>query len=184
MKLETKLDYNKSGYFLLPLTYIPKNAFKNAHSVFSINSHKPELTNHVFVVFETKKVCIMELEFFSSQRTFEEIEYLGDIAVVTFTLEQFKEDYQLFFEGKYSKFSEKAKNAIGNHFTFKTQGRGGITHNPLYKILYPNKKDRDALAELLLDHNDPPLKEDAEIYSIPDIEVETFRVEKFYQIFK
>ena len=184
MKLETKLDYNKSGYFLLPLTYIPKNAFKNAHSVFSINSHSQELTNHVFVVFNKEKLTVEDLQILSSSRTFEDHVYIGNLVIVTFTLEQFKEDCQLFFEGKYSKFSEKAKNAIGNHFDFKTKGYKEINHEPIYKILYPNKKDRKALADLLLDHNDPPLKEDAEIYSIPDIEVETFRVEKFYQIFK
>ena len=184
MKLETKINDNKSGYFLLPLTYIPKKAFQHAHSVFSINSHKPELKNHVFVVFDIKKVSMEELTTLSQKDSFEDYEHFGNIVLLTFNLSQFKEDCELFLQGKYSKFSEKAKNAIGNHFDFKTKGYKEINHEPIYKILYPNKKDRKALAELLLDHNDPPLKEDAEIYSIPDKEVETFNVEKFYLLFK
>lgn len=184
MKLETKLDYNKSGYFLLPLTYIPKKAFQHAHSVFSVNSHNIDANNHVFVIFNKEKLTVDDLQLLNSSIAYEDHEYIGNLVLVTFTLDQFKEDHKLFLEGKYSKFSEKAKNAIGNHFNFKTKGNKEIIHEPIYKILYPNKKDRDALAELLLDHNDPPLKEDAEIYSIPDKEVETFNISKFYKIFE
>lgn len=79
--------------------------------------------------------------------------------------ELFEEDFILFLEGKYSKMSKVAKLAICNF----NRTSADITDNDYYKILYKTPERKQFLEEFL----NVTLPEEAELYSIINIEEET-----------
>jgi hypothetical protein len=183
MKLTTdNQQETKSEFFLLPLVSIPKSYFNNASAVFALNEHNLDLTKHVFVVFEKDKLTCFELERFQTFKTYHNHEYIGEFVLLTFALpKEFHKDYKRFLKGKYSKFSDEAKIAISHHTAFKIKNeKGKYEDSKIFKILYPNKLDRYELADKL----GVNLEENCEIMSSPDLEKETFNINRFYKLFK
>lgn len=177
---QLQIEKNKSLYFLLPLTFIPKSYFDKAINFFALNAHKPELDNHIFVLFEKDLMEDREINRFQNFNTFENVEDFGELLLVTFKLPPyFKADRDLFINGLYSKYSDKAKQAINEHLPQKVKVNNKWVVSNAFKILYPTKADRNYLGDVL----GVKLEPDAEIYSIPDTELETFNINKFYQLF-
>jgi hypothetical protein len=180
MKDKIILEKNKSMYFVLPLTFIPKSYFDKAINFFALSAHRPELDNHIFVLFEKDLLIDYELSRFQNFSTFEDVEYFGDYVLVIFKLPPyFKADRDLFLIGAYSKYSEKAKDAIGEHLPKKIKVDNKWVVSNSFKILYPTKKDREELGKAL----DVKLDPDSEIYSVPDLDKETFNIKDYYEIF-
>lgn len=172
---------SKSVYFLLPLTLIPRTHFNKAEAIYALNSHKPELTNHVFVLFHKGKIDGDDLIRFEEYQTYEEIEYFGEYCLVSFKLpENFSKDHKNFLEGKYSKFSEHAKTAISIHYPFTYRQEGKLVESQIFKILFPTSKDRRELEEALGEK----LAENCEIYDIPSLKEESFNINNFYKLFE
>lgn len=164
---------DKSEFFLLPLTRIPKKDFKSSIGIFSLNSHYPELTHHVFVLFDNSAPK-SELMVLTRKKSFVDYEQIGDYTLLTFDIKEFESEHTLFLSGKYSQFSDKAKNCIEQHTPFKLKNsKGVIEDTSIFKILYPIKQERETLEKLL----DVKLEENAEIYSKPDIIEETFNID-------
>jgi hypothetical protein len=180
--LQTKIINTDTGYFVLPLTLIKREKFRKVIGSFTFDAHRPELQNHVFVLFSKDNLMDQELEYFKTCKCYQDQTDLDEHVLITFCLDKrFHEDHKKFMLGKFSQFSEDAKNAIGNHFLFKIKTMGGKTEDSsLFKILYPTKNDRLELEKALGDK----LSEDSEIYSIPDIFKETFSLNRLHQIFE
>ena len=123
-----------------------------------------KLKNKVFIVLEkdnslTNK-CINTLKTFS---TFQEYYTISDyIVVIMNLLEAYQEDYRLFKLGKYSKFSNKAKEVILRFYSPTTK--------ELELILNPTEKARKAGETYL----NVILPDDAELFSKPTVKEETF----------
>jgi len=177
-----KQNETKSVFFLLPLTLVPKTYFNKAKAIYAFNSHKPELDHHVFVLFDTQEIETHELARFEMFNTYLDCEYFGDHVLLTFEIHKdFHKDHKRFMKGKYSRFSEKAKNAIGNHLSFRIKDeRGKPIDSPIFKILFPKNEDRQYLEDLL----GMQLDEDCEIFDSPDLDKETFNINNFYKLFE
>lgn len=176
-----QLDKNKSVFFLLPLTFIPKIYFEKAVDYFALNSHKPELTKHIFVLFDKDVIEDFEIQRLQNFSVYESIEEYGEFLLVNFKLPSiFNEDHKLFLDGKYSKYSDKAKAAIQSHLPNKVKIGKDWFMSESFKILYPTNDSRIALGNDL----GIELDDEAEIYSSPDLEHETFNICKYYNLFK
>ncbi len=180
---QIQINKNKSAFFLAPLTLIPKNYFEKAINYFALNAHYPNLSNHVFVLFEKDLLEEFEISRLQTTNIFEKVEEYGEFLLFTFKLlPTFTKDYSLFLEGKYSKYSEKAKQVILKYIpthVYDPIAKTKVLSNG-FKVIYPQKQDRIQL-EILLGVT---LKEDAEIYSSPDLDIETFNINKYYDLFK
>lgn len=188
LKLTTsKQDETKSVFFLLPLTLVPKTYFNNARAIYALNSHKPGLDHHVFVLFEKDQIEDYELSRFQNfntyhSNTYHSTEDFGEFVLITFEIpSDYHKDHKRFLKGKYSKFSEKAKNAIGNHFLFRVKDDNGkVVDSALFKVLFPKNEDRESLATTL----GIQLDENCEIFDSPNLELETFNINNFYKLFE
>lgn len=183
LKLTTsKQDETKSVFFLLPLTLVPKTYFNNARAIYALNSHKPELDHHVFILFEKDKIENYEMYRFQNFNTYHSTEDFGEFVLITFEIpSDYHKDHKRFLKGKYSKFSEKAKNAIGNHFLFRVKDDNGkVVDSALFKVLFPKNEDRESLATTL----GVQLDENCEIFDSPNLELETFNINNFYKLFE
>ncbi len=181
-ELELTTAYNTSLYFLLPFTFIPKSYFDKMTNCFALCSQKQNLDNHIFVLFDKDLIEDYELSRFQTFNTYESIEDVGQYYLLTFKIHpQFKGDRDLFLEGRYSKYSEKGKKAVGGYFAFREEiSKGKFADSETFKILYPTKKERLRLAEIIGE----ALEEDAEIYSSPYINKEIFNVDNYYSFIK
>lgn len=183
LKLTTsKQDETKSVFFLLPLTLVPKTYFNNARAIYALNSHKPELDHHVFILFEKDQIEDYELSRFQNFNTYHSTEDFGEFVLITFELpSDYHKDHKRFLKGKYSKFSEKAKNAIGNHTSFRVKDTNGkVVDSVIFKILFPKNEDREYLSDLL----GVQLDENCEIFDSPNLDLETFNINNFYKLFE
>ena len=176
------LEENKSVFFLLPLILIPRTYFNKARAVYALSEHYPELDKHVFVLFSKDEMECHEVSRFQMFNTYHDHLYIGEFVMFIFTIPvDFQKDHKKFLKGKYSKFSEKAKNAIGNHYAFRVKNENGkLEDSKIFKILNPLKEDRVKLATLL----GVELEENCEILSVPDLDQEKFNINKFYKIFE
>jgi len=178
---QLNITQNKSMFFLLPLTFIERKYFTKALNYYALNAHRPELDNHIFVIFDKDLIDDSELSKFQMFSTYLDTETFGEYVLVTFKLPPyFKNDRDLFLEGKYSKYSDKAKVTLSQHLDKYVTINGKKVLSNGFKILYPTSEDRALLADAL----GVKLEKDAEIYSSPSIEEETFNVSNFYTLFE
>lgn len=184
MKIEQiQLTKNKSAFFLTPLTLIPKQYFEKALNHYCLNAHKPELTNHVFVLFDRDIIEEHELRRFEIFSIYRGTEEFDNYILVTFSLlPQFENDYKAFINGKYSKYSDKGKSALKNYLPMLVRDPNTKKEHisNYFKIMYPTNDDRRELGIALCVN----LDDDAEIYSSPNLEEETFNINKLYNLFK
>ena len=154
----------RSTFFILPLTLFPVEFYPSVVNTYLKDENNPKLKNKVFIVLEkdnslTNK-CINTLKTFS---TFQEYYTISDyIVVIMNLLEAYQEDYRLFKLGKYSKFSNKAKEVILRFYSPTTK--------ELELILNPTEKARKAGETYL----NVILPDDAELFSKPTVKEETF----------
>lgn len=115
--------FQKSKNFLFPLLGIPtKGTFKPANS-YLVDLYRgiDETDYRLVVVYELpeneKEFSAFELKYLIQSKYFEDFYKCEEKLVYIFNMEEFKEDWDRFLEGRYSLLSGKAKRMIDNYHT-------------------------------------------------------------------
>lgn len=157
----------KASLFILPMMPQPKNFYLTGTRLLNAFVRTPEHDNVIALLYR-----------FSGQKTFLGMESSirhtpGFISAedmtsstVLYTLnvpDRFMEDYTLFLQGSYSRMSEAYKERI---LRFHEMGPSSAIGQILYK-----SEDRKKSLEEMLETRLPP---DAEVFSSPDLDKETY----------
>lgn len=158
---------------------LSKYGFINAFLDDAVHEHHYE--NSVYLLFQPPDLGIFEW-FVESEKVrthlfLEEYDYpKGYIVVVYKFPAEYMDDYRLFKEGKYSKFSKKYRDL------FPTERKGtsskGIpfTEPSFYSHIFGRTEKMRRYWENILDVT---LQDDAELWDKPDIGKETLNIEKY-----
>ena len=175
--MKRKSKYNKSTYFLLPLLQLPFYEFNQANDglidtfAFSdFHSVIPPRTMCVLLRRSKIDFDVFNKVIYTKQLYSRYISLMEYLFIYTLPKE-FDEDYRHFINGKYSKFSDKAKSMIGNYIRKKLidENTGRTYNNENWVALFPNDESRRTL-EIMLKVDIAP---DAEVLSSIYIEDET-----------
>lgn len=168
--------YNKTTVFLYPLLGIPMNFFKSSSGKTRyLNSYLYDLdiadykTHHVFVLIDNYQDAEFT-EFEKKLRTLNNYVTDYDILGGRYSVKVFKipdefiGDYELFLKGKYSQFSQSAKDRV---MIYELKNLDLLTH-----IFNKTEEARRTLEKAL----DVTLDKYAEVYGVYDenVEVLTF----------
>lgn len=173
--IEKYPDYfQKSMFFLYPLLrlnkkvnkILPKNTFLEMEGYIEPGEYK------LICVFHTDDEDFFEFEqvwVSSNKQLFDKLE-IGDLDVVVyvFDLSEFKEDFDLFLEGKYSKMSPEVKNKIMQFYEY-----GTLTYEYVKSFLYP--EDYYSTYSQILSVDETLLRSNVELCSPYDSEKECFK---------
>jgi len=115
-----KIKKNKTWDFLLPLVGIPLPDYFSLYNVYLFDSEHNVDKYNLFVCFkwhghkkfEDSLNIIRHNPQYRGEFSYQDGNY---IVFILELLEEFKSEYDLFLEGKYSKFSDKAKEIICRH---------------------------------------------------------------------
>jgi hypothetical protein len=164
-----KSYFQKSKTFLFPLLGIPKGILTSPINTFLSWSGCYTVEDMMLIcLYQTVDVThhlIANRHFFSHPAFKLKAVIDKDTTVYVFDLSKFKNDYELFLQGKYSKLSETSKQAITRYF-----GIGSPEHEYLDTYLYPDKYYE--LYGQLMDINPSILKEVVELCDLYDPEKE------------
>lgn len=151
---------NQSFVFLLPLFNIRNtNVIVNTY----LGNSKTAFDNKLYVLTEVRSDEIENNIYLIDKYKTENGMFMYELKIP----EHFENDYRHFLNGKYSKFSEKAKDAIITKIARSSAKASKDTI--IYSILYKTEKRRKQLEKDL----DVKLPADAELASIfnPDLEL-------------
>lgn len=155
---KSKPKHTKATYLLIPMLGQPFNFYKECFVNLYVGEYEDE--PKLFMVLDKSKDgfnanygVLLTSKYYYSSRDYEDSKLL----LIFNVPEEFVDDYNLFLEGKYSKFSYAYKKKV----TECISSKGGA----LLKIISPTQADRKSLAESLEVELDP----DAEIISKPDL---------------
>ena len=154
------LTVNKSTYVLLPLTRLQKADFPGFINCYMVDGDKPYIS--VLTNMEAKLPNSVTKSKYYNTHVEDEVE---NERYVILDLSEFEKEYELFKVGKYSVFSEKAKNLIKEFSGLSTKS---------HLLILALDKDERALEYLhkTTGHNKEDLRE-LEYYSSPYLEEET-----------
>lgn len=166
MAITVKLTKNKSFLFLLPLLQLKSNSgIINAY-IGNISEDSGDLVNHnIYLICETSNYYVEGSKYFQHKVKLE------DDSTILYTLrfpEEFSREYQYFLEGKYSKFSEEAKQILCKNACKNTRNKPTDTN--MYGVLYKTEEKRKQLEEVL----SVKIDKDAELASIIDVNREIY----------
>lgn len=140
--------------------------------------HDPHYTDALYLLFQPPELDLFE-SFLSSEKEkgkeiIDEYDYSGGYIVIVYKFpSKFKEDYHLFLQGKYSKFS----NAYKLLFPMERSGVSpkGIpyTEPSFYKYLFEKAVE---MRDFWEDKLGVILEDSAEYWSIPNIKKETLNI--------
>ena len=173
--MEVQEKYNKSYFFICPMIVDNHSNLQQFRGCFIQHKDKPEYDNHIFLVFNKIKGkefrgMIESLKSFSDCLTSFDS---GETKVLVYLVPQeFKQDYEYFKLGKYSKFSKLLKDKIidfhnitnKNHLLFAV-----FDKSPLYKLKLENKLSTAPDGTRLSPVRIP---DDQDLLDIPDIKEE------------
>lgn len=178
---------NKSSIFILPMVMgIPYYYFKGYINCYiGCNNLESEQNERIYVAFKTED---LETRYYDSSKgkvkNSDRIkaiknhkQFINEILLEDFTLysfrvlENFKNDFEMFKIGKYSKFSLRYKKVITNMYP---------NTKKIHSIINPSQKDRKKLSDDLLLTN--VLPKGTEIFSRPSEIEETFSLSHFINI--
>jgi hypothetical protein len=166
---KTNRWYNLSAYFLVPIiisqgrTY---GGFVNSY-LYCVNDKCAEAgdMNHTtdvdYIYIELSRISF---DLSTHKRYKYDFKTKEDTFIYVFDITDFKDDIELFIQGKYSKLSQKLKNILCKSESPST----GEMYSNIYKILYRTQDKREKLEKLIGEK----LSDDAELCSSPDIEEE------------
>lgn len=169
--------YNKSNFWLLPMTLLPIYSLQNIFGCFykcELDILGGKMCSRVYVVIESKfiteaitNLCSTFIKNINIDNSYSILVYKIPVDLIT--------DYKMYIEGKYSLFSPFYKKLIVNTYNISNALNSKTKH--YYAVLYPNKQHTDKLKKQL------NVKENLiEISSKPNIMEETFTVSKLYEL--
>lgn len=172
-----KKFYNKSGFWLLPMTLLPIYTLQNIFGCFykcELDLMGGKMCSRVYVVIESKfvteaitRLCNTFIKSINIDNNYSVLVYKIPIDLIV--------DYKLFGNGKYSMFSSFYKRLLIK--TYGISNAPGSKTKHYYSVLNPSKIDIDKLKKKL------NTKENlTEISSKPNVLEETFTVSKLYEL--
>ena len=176
-KLQKKRNWEitKTTHFLLPIIGYPKEYYTK----YFINSYIiPDKQFKLAIVFENVEDEALEVQLYRLNNYFNFREtYLDDDdkeRVVIVDLDDiWKDDYNKFLEGSYSKFSKKLKDTLVKiHGRVVATGTNdyGLPRVSMYDVIYPSKEKLENLEKVLV-----TTLEKREVYDSPDLDREIYR---------
>ena len=133
-----EIKKNKSSVFILPmLTNIPYKHFEGFVNCYIGSSYSDNKSRRIYLVFKTSILTAVNQEALINNEHYVDELIVDDFTVLTYRpLTIFKEDFDRFKEGEYTKFSNKYKAILK-----KTYPRIKRIH----AIISPSDTDRDEL---------------------------------------
>jgi hypothetical protein len=166
--------FQKSTTFLYPLLKVHKNKFYNYKPVSTYLTIQDKYT-----ISDYKLICIYKIENDEKWLTYEKT-YLINHSCLEFTqvidtehimyvfdMSKFKNEYDKFISGKYSRFTKKSKDVLANYFGVHTP-EWVFIESYLYPDLYFDKYAKILEVDIEL------LKETGELCDIYDEDKEMF----------
>lgn len=162
--------FQKSKVFLYPLlgiakgqTYVPVETYICWQDAFDYTDYRfisvyNSIRSTEYIIFED--VVLKQNKMFDSY-----YKLSNDRHLYIFNIESYKHDFNMFVDGKYSKFSSNAKNKISNYFSSSK----GISKN-IKSFLYPEEFHSNYAKSLDVDLS--IIKEVHEVCSKPDMKKE------------
>jgi len=143
-------------------------------------NHDPHYEDSLYLLFQPKDLSLLE-KFLRQERErthllLEEYDYPRGYVVAVYKFpSEFMREYRLFFQGKYSQFSEKYISL----FPMTRKKDGKLGENPTFwdHVFHKSKYMREYWESKL----DVVLDEDSEYWSIPNREKETLDIHEFYK---
>ena len=166
---KNKIIFNKTFTYVFPLLEDYFSVLKgDIIAIFIGDDDKPEYDNHIFILLDwDNNFNTVRYEAYLEQNNLfvDKYDPSTDTVMLIFKVpKKYQGIYDLYKEGKYSKFPEKYKEKIlrfHNIFTSK---------HKVYQVLYKDER----LYQELEDKLDVRLNRSVEISSIPDLELEVF----------
>ena len=167
--------YNKSSLYILPMIARTIPDFPGFVNCYIRDINRPKLNKHIFIVQD--EAVIPKLFFNKNPFLLSNYSIKGYKVWVYKTPDTLLDDYYKFIEGKYSQFSERYKKILCKTFPklLVNNITGVVKRHPNYAIIYPTIADREVLEKEL----GARIPKDAEIYSSPNLEEETFDHNKY-----
>lgn len=155
--------YNLSAYFLLPIVLSQGRKYKGLVDsyLYCVND---KYTDGGDVTYLYGEFTGIDYSLTTNKRYVDHFKSKTGNHICVFDITDFKDDVELFVQGKYSKFSQRLKDILCRSESPKE----GEMFSNVYKILYRTQDKRERL-ELLIGQK---LGLEAELCSSPDIEEE------------
>jgi hypothetical protein len=180
-----KKKVTRSKFFLLPLTFLPLNYFENSLGVycrFELDKINNQYCNRIYVVFNKEELTEENNKNLLLSSSFIKTMDLDECCIVFVyrILPMFIQDYYMFIQGKYSKFTNKYKELLTNVYNLKIKDKTDtvIFTKDVYKIFYPSNKDIYEKSKAL-NVNSKLIKE---LSSKPNLIEETLYVSSLYNL--
>lgn len=152
--------FNWSTYFLLPIVINISYRYKNLINSYIYNIEDIDKNNNYIYVL------IKELDInLTKHKRYIEHNKIDRGYLYTFDIKDYKNDIDLFIQGKYSKFSQELKDLLCYN-----QPVVPIMSSVIYKILYRTEDKRIEVEKMI----GMKLHEDAEVASSPYVEDEMY----------
>lgn len=186
-KKELELEWTKSTLFLLPMLNIELNKRKDILSFFENcfigdKEFDHDYTHPIFVLLKTKDFkdyyYITTCNLFRNNKNYlmeYDVGVCEDYNLVMFVLDtpdEFKNDYYLFLQGKYSKLSEKLKNYYTQIITTK-DGKSSVKNMAHMSSLKTD--DLKLFMQQRIGLSEEVINELPELWDVPNVKREIYR---------
>lgn len=154
---------NKSCFFILPLLGQPSYWYYGIINCYLRDIiNKPEFDNQkLFLNVKTYDNKLAVTKYFNQFYQLEDGSYMYIFDIP----KQYNNDYNRFCQGRYSEMSEDAKQVI-----CRLSGIKPIQNSTVYKVLYKTSDQKKKIEDSI----GVELPIDAEVYSVPNIDKETY----------
>lgn len=167
--------FQKSKVFIYPLLQIRKGVRFVPIETYISWDNKYTIKDYMFICLykiDSKKESAFrkfEKDIILSNRYFHEYYKHEDYHIYVFDLSKYKHDWSVFIEGKYSKFSDNAKQIITDFF-----GKDGTISEYVESYIYPSYYHEDYAEDLGVTLQE--LKDIHELCSKPEFEKENCEI--------
>lgn len=177
MEQISKISYNRSAYFILPLLGIGFEYFNLGKLNAFINTYlykKGEKEKRFYVVLDAKNLEFVDLkEDVVTNINFDKYVFTDNLLILCYKYStEMKNVLNIIERGKYSTILETSKKTIIKYMRLKVITEEGERESPYYRAMFPNEESRKAL-EILLGSE---IDSNAEILSPINKENETLKL--------
>jgi hypothetical protein len=180
MNLVLNSYFQKSFWMLYPLLNIPKTVGYKPLNTY-IKDVYLNISEHDYKLL----LCYKHYRDEETFKSFESIYLLNNIFyknsyqtndynIYIFDISYYKDDYDLFLQGKYSKLSKKVKEIINSYFS-KSSSTKILYHPKINAYLYPNKNVYKQIAEEIGETYET-ISSIKEVLNKPNLEKETLKI--------
>lgn len=141
-------------------------------------NHAVHYENSLYLLFKPERLkdfqLFLQKEYKENPLIMEDYDYRGGFVVVVYKInEKFLPDFQLFLEGKYSKFSKEYVKLFPSRIPVtRKDGSKEVTYSLQHRLFNRTKDIRDLWEKRI----GQPIPENMELWSIPDMSKEVLDI--------